>query len=109
MPYVFVRCPMNEGNAAYVLGTTTHVDFHLAVHQNDSQLYRTLMNALPSLTSVNDTSYGTPGRKMYYTHAAAAYEVLNALETCGYKVVAARSIPIGTLTQYMWTLQGSLL
>ena len=30
--------------------------------------------------------------------------VLNALETCDYKVVAASTTPIGTL--YMWTLQG---
>ena len=99
---------MNEGNAAYVLGVTTHINFHLSVHQNDSQLYRTLMNALPSLTSVNDTSHGAPGRKTYYT-IAPAYEVLNALETCGYKVVAASSVPLGTLTEYMWTLQGSLI
>ena len=34
-----------------------------------------------------------------------AYVVLNALETCGYKVVAASSIPNGS-AEYMWTLQG---
>lgn len=48
---------------------------------------------------------GSPGWKTYYT-SAPAYVVLNALETCDYKVVAASSCSTPSGSEYMWTLQG---
>ena len=111
MPYIFVRSVMNERNAQRVFeGTTTYIDFHLSFDQSRSHLYRELLKfglAEPVNEFSRNPCYfdtlGSPGRKTYFTNAPA-YELLNTLETCGYKVVAASSTPISS--QYMWTLQG---
>ena len=97
MPYIFVRSEMNQRKVDQVFGeTTTYIDFD----QNSSPDFTQL--AALSLNCVNATAYGW---KTYET-SVPAYVVLNALETCAYKVVAASSTAIGN--QYMWTLQGSL-
>ena len=128
MPYIFVRSEMNKWNPQAVFGgSKTYIDFHLSFDQSRSHLYKELLKC--GLSPVNEVGQGphyshtpgssaalsgpaqrlvieptgSPGRKTYYA-SAPAYEVLNTLETCGYKVVAASSTPIDT--QYMWTLQG---
>ena len=102
MPHIFVRSTMNQENVDQVFeGSTTYIDFHSQIQQNHSLLFRNLSrNNLP-LTLVNDID--GPGWKTYKINAPA-YVVLDALETCDYKVVAASSTAVGT--QYMWTLQG---
>ena len=124
---------MNKWNPQAVFGgSKTYIDFHLSLDQSRSHLYQELRRKF-GLQPVNEVGRGphyshtpgslgsisaapsgpqqrlvieptgSPGRKTYYA-SAPAYEVLNTLETCGYKVVAASSTPIDT--QYMWTLQG---
>ena len=123
MPYIFVRSVMNERNHAQTVFevTTTYIDFHLSFDQSRSHLCRELQK-VESLKPLNDITLGaqphskysqggqydyvqkghkgavyrsgSPGWKTYQTNAPA-YVVLNALETCDYKVVAASSTPIG--------------
>ena len=111
MPYIFVRSPMSLSRSGTAFeGTTTYIDFHLLFDQNRSHLCRELQKVVsPPLDDVTRDprfSHGrgrSPGWKTYKANAPT-YVVLNVLETCGYKVVAASSTPIGS--QYMWTLQG---
>ena len=102
------------------------MDFHLSFDQSRSHLYRELQKVVSPLNDVapihectcpagfggfthDDVCQfhinrpGSPGWKTFRTNVPA-YVVLNALETCGYKVVAASSTPNGS--EYMWTLQG---
>ena len=98
MPYIFVRSEINQGNVAQVFRETkTYID----LDQNSSPVLTQLRLPLTSANAFAPVSIW----QTWYTNMPA-YVVLNALETCGYKAVAASSIPIGTLTQYMWTLQG---
>ena len=120
MPYIFVRSEMNHQNARTLSeGTTTYIDFHQSFDQSRSHLCRELQKVMrlneitraPCYSQLGDVYYeddvlyrsGSPGWKTFQTNVPA-YVVLNALETCDYKVVAASSTPIGS--QYMWTLQG---
>ena len=122
MPYIFVRSALSSGP---LQRTTTHIDFHLLFDQSRSHLYRELQKVVSPLNDVTpipecachrreDFAYevvvcqtcykpGSPGWKTYQTNVPA-YVVLNALETCGYKVVAASST--SPSSQYVWTLQG---
>ena len=101
---------MNQGLPEIVFqGMTTYIDFHLSFDQSRSHLYRELQKVVspPLEDSTPGPCYGyTPGSPKWKTYKtnAPAYVVLNALETCDYKVVAASSIASGT--QCMWTLQG---
>ena len=82
---------MNEKNVNQLFeGTTTYIDIQ------SSPLLESLLTKLP-LTLVNDKS------KTYCINATPNV-VLNALKTCGCKVIAASSTAMGT--QYMWTLHG---
>ena len=129
MPHIFVRSEMNERDVQRVFaGASTYLDFHQSIDQNRSHLYRELAKVF-SLKVMNDLThsprYSLPQYGQYsqpahrdthrdtatrsagwktYRISAPSYVVLNALETCGYKVVAASSTAIRT--QYMWTLQG---
>lgn len=114
MPYIFVRTTMNQTNVHTVFeGTTTYIDFHLLFDESRSHLYRQLQRVgLTDLTRLDPDPHvprtrGTPVyvRKTYQT-SAPAYAVLNALETCDYKVVAASSCSTPSGSEYMWTLQG---
>ena len=127
MPYIFVHSEMHEGNVRPMSeGTITYIDFHLSFDQVRSHLYRELQKVVQLNEFTRAPRYSQLGRqydnvlsrpsrmggiyrsessgwKTYRTNVPA-YVVLNVLETCDYKVVAASSTPIGS--QYMWTLQG---
>ena len=100
MPYIFVRSTVSTTDVEQVFGRqTTYID----LDQNTSPVLTSTQLARLQLTPANVL---TAAWRTYQTNAPA-YAVLNALETCGYKVVAASSIQIGILAiQYVWTLQG---